>query len=134
MLGIRFVLAVLAAGIVTSMTDWLFMGDWVYKRFDKNPEIWRFQGGQGESKAIVWSTILPFLTCAAFDFLCVRQPLFTRFSTFTLALGVWLAVALPMIITNSLWMKITAPIAALFAAGWLVKLLVAAFLLLLIVR
>ncbi len=134
MLGIRFVLAVLAASVVTSMTDWLFMGDWVYKRFDKHPEIWRVQGRQAELKAIAWSTVLPFVTCAVFDFLCVHRETFTRSSTFTLAVGTWLAVALPMIITNSIWMKITAPIAALFSVGWLVKLLVAGSLLLLIVR
>ena len=67
-MGIRFVLAVLAGGVVASMTDWLFMGDLVYKRFDKHPEIWRFAGGQGESRAIAWSAALPFLTCAVFDF------------------------------------------------------------------
>jgi hypothetical protein len=134
MVGIRFVLAVLAGGIVTSMTDWFFMGDWIYKRFDKHPEIWRFRGGQGEAKAIAWSTALPFLTCAVFDFLCIHQPLFTRSSTFTLALGVWLAVALPMVITNTIWTKITAPIAAFFSVGWLVKLLLAGLLLVLIVR
>ena len=133
-MGIRFVLAVLAGGVVTSMTDWLFMSDWVYKRFDKHPEIWRFRAGQGESKAIAWSTALPFLTCALFDFLCLRLSFFTRSSTFTLALGVWLAVALPMIITNAIWMKIAAPIAAFFSLGWLVKLLIAGLLLLLIVR
>jgi hypothetical protein len=133
-MGMRFVLAVLAGGVVTSMTDWFFMGDWVYKRFDKHPEIWRFQRGQGESKAIAWSAALPFLTCALFDFLCVRLAYFTSSSTFTLALGVWLAVALPMVITNAIWMKIAAPIAAFFSLGWLVKLLIAALLLVLIVR
>ena len=37
----RLGLTVLAAGIVCSLTDWLFMGDWIYKRFDVHPEIWR---------------------------------------------------------------------------------------------
>ena len=39
MLNLRFVLAVLVGGFLTSMTDWLFMGDWIYKRFNKHPEI-----------------------------------------------------------------------------------------------
>ena len=134
MLSLRFVLAVLAGGLVTSMTDWLFMGDWVYKRFDKHPEIWRFERGQGESTGIAWSAALPFLTCAVFDFLCVRQRPFTHSSTFTLAFGAWLGVALPLIATNAIWMKITAPIAAFFSIGWLVKLVAAGLLLILIVR
>jgi hypothetical protein len=134
MMGIRFVLAVLAGGVVASMTDWLFMGDLIYKRFDRHPQIWRFRGGQGESKAIAWSAWLPFLTCAVFDFLCVHQSVSTYSSTFGLALGVWLAVALPMIVANAIWMKVTAAIAVSFSIGWLVKLLVAAFFLVLIVR
>ena len=105
-MGIRFVFAVLAGGVVASMTDWLFMGDLIYKRFDKHPEIWRFPGGHGESKAIALSAALPFLTCAIFDVLCVHQHLFTRSAIFTFALGLWFAVALPMIIANAIWMKI----------------------------
>ncbi|MBV8207101.1 MAG: hypothetical protein JO041_09935 [Acidobacteria bacterium] len=130
----RFVIAVLAGGLATSMTDWFFMGDWIYKRFDKHPEIWRFEKGQGESKGIAWSVALPFLTCAVFDFLCIRQRPFTPSSTFTLAIGAWMGVALPLIAANAIWMKISAPIAAFFSMGWLVKLLVAGLLLVVIER
>lgn len=133
-MGIRFVFAVLAGGVVASMTDWLFMGDLVYKRFDKYPEIWRFPEGQGESRAIALSTVLPFLTCAVFDTLCIHLHLATRSSILTLAFGLWLAVALPMIIANAIWMKVAIPIAASFSLGWLVKLFVAALCLILIVR
>lgn len=104
-MGIRFVFAVLTGGVVASMTDWLFMGDLVYKRFDKHPEIWRFPGGQGESKAIALSAALPFLTCAVFDILCVYLHLFAWSSILILALSLWIAVALPMIITNAVWRK-----------------------------
>lgn len=133
-MGIRFVFAVLTGGVVASMTDWLFMGDLVYKRFDKHPEIWRFSGGQRESNAIALSAALPFLTCAVFDILCVYLHLFAWSSILILALSLWIAVALPMIITNAVWMKITMPIAASFSVGWLIKLFVAAFSLILIGR
>ena len=133
-MGIRFVFAVLAGGIATSMTDWLFMGDLIYKRFDKHPETWRFPGGQGESRAIAASAALPFLTCAIFDVLCVHQHLFTSSAFFTLAFGLWLAVALPMIMANAIWMKIAMPIAISFSIGWLVKVFVAALFLILIAR
>ena len=83
----RFALAVLTGGIVSSMTDWLFMGDLVYERFDRHPEIWRFPGGKGESKAIAWSTALPFLTCGVFDFVCVHHHLLSYRSTFGLAVA-----------------------------------------------
>ena len=108
------------------MTDWLFMGDLLYKRFDRAPEIWRFRGGQGESKAIAWSSPLPFVTCAVFDLLCVHLHFFSCHSTFWFAVALWLAVAVPMLISNGIWTKISAPITASYAVGWLVKLLVAA--------
>jgi hypothetical protein len=34
------------------------------------PEIWRYPGGPGESKAIAWSALLPFLTSAVFILVC----------------------------------------------------------------
>lgn len=123
----RFALAVLAGGSVSSMTDWLFMGDLLYKRFDRYPEIWRFRGGKGESKAIAWSSPLPFVTCAVFDFLCVQLRLSSYRSTFEFAVALWLAAPLPMLIATAIWMKLSAPIAASYSVGWLVKLLVAAF-------
>jgi hypothetical protein len=123
----RFALAVLAGGFVSSMTDWLFMGDLLYKHFDRNPEIWRYPGGQGESKAIAWSSPLPFVTCAAFDSLCVHFRLHSYRSAFEFALAVWLVAPLPMLVTNALWIKLSAPITASYSIGWLVKLLVAAF-------
>jgi hypothetical protein len=129
----RFALAVLAAGFVTSMTDWLFMGDLLYKHFDKNPEIWRISGGKSESKAIAWSIPIPLLTIAAFDFLCVHFRLHSYRAAFEFALAVWLVAPLPMLVTNAIWIKISAPITASYSIGWLVKLLVAAFFVILLV-
>jgi len=86
----RITLAVLASGVVSSLTDWLFMGDWLYKRFDRHPEIWRYRGGQGESRAILWSSLLPFLTCGVFVLVCSRLHLFLYRETFKLALAIWL--------------------------------------------
>jgi hypothetical protein len=121
----RIALAVLASGIVSSMTDWLFMGDWLYKRYDKHPEIWRYRGGQGETKAIVCASLLPFLTCAVFVLVCVRLHIFSYGATLKLALAVWLIGPLPLTIANSLFIKLTPAIAASHSLGWLVKLLLA---------
>ena len=131
---IRFALAVLAAGSVVSMTDWLFMGDLLYKRFDRNPEIWRFPGGEGESKAIAWSSPLPFVTCAVFDFPCIHLGLVSYRSTCEFAVALWLAAPVPMLIANAIWMKLSALIAASYSVGWMVKLLVAGLSVALILR
>jgi hypothetical protein len=122
---LRFVLTVLASGIVSSLTDWLFMGDLLYRRYNKYPEIWRYTGGQGEAKAIAWASPFPFLTCAVFTFVCARLRLYTPHPILGLALGVWLIAPLPLIVTHALFIKLQPAIAAAYSLGWLVKLLVA---------
>jgi hypothetical protein len=129
----RFAFAVLAGGIVSSMTDWLFMGDWLYRRYNAHPEIWRVHGGN-ETKAILWASLLPFLTCGVFDIVCVRLSFYSYGSTLKFATAVWLMAPLPLIIVNFLFIKIDSRIAAAHALGWLVKLLVAALALTLFVR
>ena len=85
---IRMGLTVFAGGLVASLTDWLFMGDWLYKRFNRNPEIWRHADGKGEMTAIAWSAPLPFVTSAVFAFLCVRLNLHSFGATLKLALAI----------------------------------------------
>lgn len=130
----RVILAGLAAGIVTSMgTDWLFAGDWLYKRFDRHPEIWRVTG-QNETKAIVWASFLPFVTCVVFAFTCACLHLVSFGSCSLLALAIWVIAIVPLMVVNALFMKISPPIATSHALGWLVKLLIAAAAVALIVR
>lgn len=119
---IRIALVVLASGIVSSLTDWLFMGDWLYKRYDKHPEIWRYRGGQGEMRAIIWASLLPFLTCSVFVVVCARLHLSSYSATVKMALAVWLIGPLPLTIANSLFMKLSPAVALAHALGWMVKL------------
>jgi hypothetical protein len=130
---IRVVLAALAGGIVASMTDWLFMGDWLYKRYDRHPEIWRVTG-QTETKAIIWASLLPFLTCFVFALTCECLHLHSFSATFLLALAVWLIAALPLLVANALFIKTGPAITTSYALGWLVKLIIAGLATTLIVR
>ncbi len=122
----RFGMTLLAGGVSSSLTDWLFMGDWIYKRFDHSPEIWRYPGGLGETQAIIWSSLFPFLTCAVFILLCIHLHLFSYRATIALALAIWLIGPLPLTITNALFMKLTLAVATAHLLGWLVKLCLAA--------
>ena len=122
----RIALAVFASGFVSSLTDWLFAGDWLYKRYDRHPEIWRCQAGQGENKAILWSSLFPFLTCGAFVLLCSGLHLHAERGTFKLAVAIWVIGPLPLTIVNALWIKLAPAIATSYALGWLVKLALAA--------
>ncbi|HKV04721.1 MAG TPA: hypothetical protein VJO53_06400 [Candidatus Acidoferrales bacterium] len=123
----RFFLAIVASGVASSLTDWFFMGDFVYKRYNRHPEIWRHAGGsKGESRAIAWSAPLPFLTCAVFIFVCIELHLHSYGATLMLAFAVWLIAPLPWIVTTSLFIKLQPMIAASYSLGWLVKLALAA--------
>ena len=119
----RFALAVIGAGIVTSMTDWFFAGDWIHKRFTY-PEIWR-KGP--ETRAIIVSSALPFVTCAAFMVLALWLDVHSLATVLMLSLLVWLIGPLPLILTNAAFIKLHWVFVTLYSAGWLVKLVIAAF-------
>jgi hypothetical protein len=121
----RLLLAALAGGFASSMTDWFFNSDWLYKRYDRHPEIWRFSG-QGESKAVMWASLLPLLTCAAFALACQWLHLHSLVGTLKMAVVVWLMAPLPLTIANALFVKVSPAIAVSHALSWLVKLALAA--------
>src|SRR6516165_5977443 len=61
-------LITIGAGILTSLTDWFFAGDWLHRGWTY-PEIWR----QGvEARAIALTSPLPFLTCGVFSYVSAR--------------------------------------------------------------
>jgi hypothetical protein len=121
----RLLIAALAGGFASSMTDWFFHGDWLYKRYDRHPEIWR-KWSQGETTAVLWASGLPLLTCAVFGFTCRWLHLHELRGTLTLALVVWLMAPLPLTVANALFMKLTPAITVSHALSWLVKLALAA--------
>lgn len=118
----RLALITVGAGILTSLTDWLFAGDWIHRRCTY-PEIWR-QGG--ESKAIVLSSPLPFLTCGFFAYLAGRLGIPSVSSAVRLAVAVWLIGPLPLILANAAFMKLHRVFVVSYALGWLTKLVLVA--------
>ena len=118
----RLALITIGAGVLTSLTDWFFAGDWLHQRFSY-PEIWR-QGA--ETKAIALTSPLPFLTCGVFAYVAARLGLNSTASALKLALAVWLIGPLPLILTNAAFMKLHRVFVASYAFGWLVKLVIVA--------
>jgi hypothetical protein len=114
----RIILITFACGIVTSMTDWFFAGDWIHRRFTY-PEIWR-QGA--EARAIALTSPLPFLTCGVFSCLCASLRLHSIASSLELAIAIWLLAPLPLILTNAAFIKLHRVFVMSLATGWLVKL------------
>jgi formate/nitrite transporter FocA (FNT family) len=118
----RLIAVIIGAGIVSSLTDWFFAGDWLHKRYTY-PEIWR-QGN--ESRAIALTSPLPFLTCGAFACTAVWLGLHSLTSTAKFAFVVWLIGPLPLILTNAAFMKLHRVFVVSYATGWAVKLMIVA--------
>ena len=118
----RLVAVIVSTGVVSSLTDWLFAGDWIHRRYTY-PEIWR----QGEeSRAIALTSPLPFVTCGVFAFVAARLSLHSVSSALKLAVAVWVIGPLPLILTNAAFMKLHRVFVACYAVGWLIKLMIVA--------
>lgn len=121
-----FLLTVVAAGLAASFTDWLFMGVLFHEKYKAYPEIWRKPPGSPETTLILLSTALGLITAAVFAALCWRFQLHTYTATLKLALALWAAGPLPLIVTNALWIKFHPATALSHALGWLARLCVTA--------
>ena len=113
---------IVGAGVVSSLSDWLFAGDWIHRRYTY-PEVWR-QGGEG--RAIALTSPLPFVTCGVFAFVAARLGLHSVSSTLKLALAVWAIGPLPLILTNAAFMKLHRVFVVCYVMGWLIKLMIVA--------
>jgi hypothetical protein len=122
----HFLLAVLAAGFVSSLTDWFFGGILFHAKYSVYPEVWRASVAKSETSAVTWSIMLGFLTAAAFIFTCTVFHAHGYAETLRLAVLCWLMVPIPLLITNALFIKLHPLVVVSHSLGWLVKLGVAA--------
>ena len=122
----RFLLAVFAAGFVSSLTDWLFAGTLFHSKYNAHPEIWRSSIAKSETSAVIWSVTLGFLTCAAFVLTCAIFHINGYRGTLTFAALCWLMIPIPLLVTNALFIKLHPLVVVSHALGWLAKLCVAA--------
>lgn len=118
----RLALITVVAGIITSLTDWFFTGDWLHRRYTY-PEIWR---RAVEARAIALTAPLPFLTCGVFAYVIARLGLHSVVSAIKLAVAVWCLCPLPLILTNAAFMKLHRVFVVSYPISWLVKLAIVA--------
>jgi intracellular septation protein A len=122
----HFGLAVLAAGIVSSITDWFFFGVLFHDKYLAHPEAWRRGPGSNETPAIIGSTLIGFVAAAAFMTACVVFQIHGYYAALELAGLVALMGALPITITNSFYIKMHSSIVFSHCLGWTTRLVVAA--------
>jgi len=118
----QLALITIGAGVLASLTDWFFAGDWLHRRYTY-PEVWR-QGA--EARAIALTSPLPFLTCGVFACVCARLGLHSVTGAISLAVAVWLIGPLPLVLTNAAFMKLHRAFVTSYAIGWLIKLAIVA--------
>jgi hypothetical protein len=119
-------LAVVITGVIVSMTDWLFSGDWLHNYYNRHREVWRHPGGVGEWRAIAWASAWPFVTAAAFAAVVDHFAIRGLSNDLFLAVAMWVMAPLAINVTNALFIKIDPVVVASHTAGWLVRLVVTA--------
>jgi hypothetical protein len=91
-----------------------------HNKYLETPETWRAKPGQPEMTNIVASTVIGFVSCAAFIYLCYwTGALSVRHASLRMAVLAWLAAPLPLILTNALWIKMHPLLALSHSLGWL---------------
>jgi hypothetical protein len=123
---VRYILAVGASGVATSFTDWLFMGRLFHGKYLETPETWRIQPGQSDTRSIVASSLLGVLSCAAFIWLARWTDALTLRSELHIAELVWVAVAVPIIFSNIVWIKMHPLLGVSHSLGWLARFVISA--------
>jgi hypothetical protein len=121
----HFAEAVLAATIVSSLTDWVFFGVLFHSRYQEYPEVWRSEfSGKNEWKAIMMATVLSVFMAGTFLFLVHRLGLHGFLQPLELALAIWVIAVVPITVTNFIFIKLHPAILVSHALGWLVRLAV----------
>lgn len=125
---LHIALAILVSGFLASFADWFFGGYLFHKQYLAYPEIWRNKPGDkaGENRAILWSVILSFVSCAAFIYACIVFGIHGYAAAICLAVFVWVIAPVPLLITNALFIKMHPLNVVSNSLGWLAKLLLAA--------
>jgi hypothetical protein len=121
-----YLLAVLCAGLASAMTDWFFAGILFHEKYKAYPEVWRNSGGKGENIAVAWSIVLGFFTCAMFIYAVWAFDIIGWHKALLFSVLIWASVAVPLLITNALFIKLHPLVVTSNALSWLVKLMLAA--------
>jgi len=114
--------AALAAGVLGSLTDWLFMGVLFHHAYNRYPEIWRSAIAAGQDKsAVLYSAAIGFVMSAAIVALCAVAQVRSVEAGIAVASLAWVAGPLSLMIINGLFIKLDARIIAAHSFGYLAR-------------
>ena len=119
----HFLLALVAATVVISLTDWLFFGVAFHDRYMRTPDVWR---QIPEGKKIAGSMVFAVIGVAAYLHLLSYLGIHDVHTLAMTSLLAWLAASLPQTVTNTLYIKYAPEIVVTHSLGWLARIFVAA--------
>ncbi|MGH7484765.1 MAG: DUF1761 family protein [Gemmatimonadaceae bacterium] len=119
----RLLLAIIAATVGISLTDWLFFGVIFHDDYMKTPGMWRTTS---ENRKIAVSMLVSVIGTAAFLLLAQRSGIHGFGPMLSLSILVWLAAALPLVVTSTLYLNYSARLGVSHSLGYLARLVVAA--------
>lgn len=124
---LKVAIAVLAAGTVSTFSDWLFMGVLFHDRYNRYPEVWwpGLRQKAADTRAILISAALAYLSALGVVALCIYGHANGLALALLLAFAAWVAGPLVMQVTNGFWIKTDPLITVSHCAGWLVRFLLA---------
>jgi hypothetical protein len=116
--------AVIAAGIVSSFTDWLFMGVLFHERYNLYPETW-WPRSKSEPMPILYSCALGLVTSAAVAALCVLANVDGVAGGIEIGFIAWLAGSFVQVATTQIWIRIDPLVSLAHGLGYLARFLIA---------
>lgn len=119
----RYVIALIAATVGISFSDWLFFGVIFHDRYMRTPELWR---PTPESRKIAGSMALAVIGTAAFFVLADTFGAHSVGRSMILAILIWAAASLPQTATNTLYLKYAPELGLSQTIGWLARFVIAA--------
>lgn len=122
----KLIVAVIAAGMISSFADWLFMGKLFHEHYKTYPETWWPRANKAdETKPILYSTAVGFITSAAVIALCEMAGATDIKSALTVAVIAWAAGPLTVTVTNGFWVRVDPYVTLSHALGYLARFVIA---------
>ena len=120
----KICLAIVAAAVAGSMTDWIFFGVLFHDKYLVFPEVWK-KRGQGEGGQIVMSSVIGLIASAALVILCLGLHAETYRASLKIAAAVWFVGSVPVIANEHIFMKLHPALFFSHSAGYLTRFLLA---------
>jgi uncharacterized membrane protein len=118
-------LAIVAAAVAGSITDWLFFGVLFHGKYLVYPEVWKKREG-GEGPQIAMSSVAGLIGTAAFIILCAGLYFNAYHMALKLAVAVWLIAIVPVLANEHIFMRLHPALFVSHSIGYLVRFTLAA--------